>query len=329
MARLQQYFEQFHEVIRVDFDMSEELREKRDIVLERVRKHLSENELPGFRELHQGSYRMKTGVKPVGKLEYDIDVGLRFALRPEEYTSPTVRGWVLDAVEGHTKRVEDKKPCIRVNYEERYHLDLVVYACWEDVPGVETFRLGHKTSGWRDADPAGLVQHVDRAREAFADTEDGKTKTDQFRRIVRYLKRWGDEANPHDSDSKPSGLAFALLCVDSLAPRCDIDGTPDDRRALEELAASLSMASGRIVARKPTPEYEDVLGRLPDTEMEALKKRFGKLADALIAADAEADPVKACTDLQKVLGTDFPVPAPKATARKTKAPAIVSSGSSA
>ena len=118
MARVQKYFEKFHSKIRADYDMDSTLREKRDIVLDRIRKHLKDSKLPGFEVLHQGSYKMKTGVKPIGTIEYDIDVGLRFSLSKEDYEPKTVRSWVLDAVEGHTKETFDKLSALRDDDQE-------------------------------------------------------------------------------------------------------------------------------------------------------------------------------------------------------------------
>jgi hypothetical protein len=56
---------------------------------------------------------------------------------------------------------------------------------------------------------------------------------------------------------------------------------------------------------------------------------LGKLADALGQAGEETDPVKASKLLQKYFGDDFPVPEPEDTGTKTKAPAILTSSSSA
>src|SRR5439155_11546670 len=97
MARVQRQFEKFHEVIRTDYEMNTTLREKRDIIVERVLKHLVEKQRPGFELLLQGSYKMKTGVVPIGDLEFDIDVGLRFKTSSREYGATTVRAWVLEA----------------------------------------------------------------------------------------------------------------------------------------------------------------------------------------------------------------------------------------
>lgn len=328
MADIQKYFEQFHAAIRVDFDMSEELREKRDIVVDRVQAHLKKNGLPGCRVLLQGSYKMKTGVKPVAELEYDIDIGLRFDLHPNGYDAATVRGWVYDAVKDHTNRCEDRGPCIRVVYEKGFHLDLVAYATWEENDSTK-YRLAHKTAGWKPADPPALIDFVAAAREPFAETLDSATQTDQFRRVVRSLRRWADVQQPEETDQKPTGLAFVLLCVQHLSPSRFIDLRSDDRRAIATVARNAANSAGRIVLYKPTPEYEDVMRAIGDSSMESLKSRFSTLADALDAAVATADPVHACKMMAAQFGDDFPVPSPEDTGKKTKAPAIMTSSASA
>jgi hypothetical protein len=173
------------------------------------------------------------------------------------------------------------------------------------------------------------VEHVKNARAPFEGTEDGATNTDQFRLVVRSLKRWNDEAIQGESDDKPTGLALLLLTEKLLQRRTFVDGEPDDRTALALLARAAADTPGRLTAPKPTPEYEDVIGRISEEGMTALKDRFRKLADVLEYAGREPDPVKACEALKKVFGDDFPVPTPEETARKTAAPAIITSSSSA
>ena len=329
MAKVQKYFEEFHDKIRIDYETNATLREKRDIILERIRKYLKENKLPGFEALMQGSYAFGTGVLPLEGVEHDIDVGLCFKISEKDYTPQDIHGWIFNAVNGHTEKVEDRGPCIRVTYADGYHVDLVPYACWEDKNKVTNYRLGHKENGWRQADPPGLLDYVKKARSAFAGTEDDKTKTDQFRRCVRYLRRWHDTMIPGKSRSKPTGLAFVLMTVNRLQPRRFFDGQADDRGALEAISEHYALTVGRITAKKPTPEYEDILARLTDQDMENLKSRFKALTAGLRAADQESDPVEACKVLRKLFGQDFPVPSPEDTGKKTKAPAIVTSSSSA
>lgn len=329
MANIQTYFEDFHEVIRADYDMNSTLREKRDIVVDLIKARLKEGGHLTCDQLLQGSYRMGTGVKPIGDLEYDIDFGLRFWIKDTDYAAAEVRKWVLEAVDGHTDSVEDKAPCIRVGYSKGFHLDLVMYAAWTDDVRQEQFRLAHRDNGWRRADPGELLEYVKNGRKRFEGTEDGKTKTDQLRRIVRYLKRWGDFAIPFESDARPAGIAYVLYGVQHLENKRFWDGGPDDRTALYNLSLLAANTYGRVSVFKPVPEYEDVFGRLSDDEMVALKERFAALADSLAKAGQETDPVKACEILQVVFGPEFPVPSTEQTARKTTAPAIVTSASSA
>lgn len=328
MADVQKYFEKFHDTIRIDYEMDSTLREKRDIILTRIREHLSEKRLPGFTPLHQGSYKMRTGVKPIGSIEFDIDVGLRFNLTRSEHASNDVRQWVLDAVAGHTKRVESKGPCVRVGYADGFHADLVLYAC-EQTLGKDMLFLAHRDNGWRPTDPIALLEYVDEARSRFSDTEDNATSTDQLRRTVRCLKRWYDNAIKADSPEKPSGLAYTLLAISHARKELSWDGRPCDLLAITHVAHYLASGAGRPSAQKPTPEHEDLLARLTDEAVTKLRHRANELSTALSEAEQTADPVAACKALRRVFGDDFPVPDPGTTGEKQKSPAIITSSSSA
>lgn len=329
MANIQKQFEQFHDTIRMDYSRSAKLREKRDIILKRIKKHLAENGRPGFRRLLQGSYKMKTGVIPIEDLEYDIDVGLRFMFSEDDYSAAEVRKWVFEAVDGHTESVEEKGPCVRVTYADGYHVDLVIYAVWNDGAGTAQYRLAHKEDNWLPANPPALIDFVKSARKPYRNTKDSCTQTDQFRRSVRALRRWDDKALPMVSEDKPTGLAFVLLSEKHLAPRTTLSGNPDDRAALYDLACTAANTVERIVAHKPTPQYEDMFGRISEAGMTKLLARFASLRDALKKAGEEPDPVEACKMLQDEFGDDFPVPPPEDTAKKTNAPAVTVSSSSA
>lgn len=328
MADVQAQFEIFHKEIRVDYDMDETLRSKRDAILKRLRKRLTDASRPGFVELHQGSYKLRTGVKPVGSIEYDIDIGLRFYIDSAEYTAAEVRSWIFAAVDGLGEKVEKKRACIRVIYGDSYHVDLVIYACKEGPGGAETFELATKSDGWRAADPPKLEEHIQTARGRYEGTEDSRTNTDQFRRVVRYLKRWYDEAIPRDSKAKPTGLAYTLLVAQYGSPRFDLEGRSCDLEVLRSIAALGSLA-GRIEIRKPTPEYEDLFAGLSDADMQKFKERLAALGGALDQAASSADPVAACKALAQHFGSDFPIPDPEDTGSRTRAPAIVPSSSSA
>lgn len=325
MASVQKQFESFHETIRTDYLTNDELREKRDIILGKIERSLRDSSRPSFRRLMQGSYIMRTGVKPIER-EYDIDVGLHFDIKDTQYSANDVRSWILEAVSNHTKDVKAKGPCIRIHYVKGFHVDLVAYASWQDDGGADNCRLAHETKGWRPSDPRRLLEYVDQAQAAFADT-DGGTQTTQLRRIIRYLKRWDDVWLKEEGDGKPSGLAYTLLCISLLTKTMTYDGKPDDRTALWSLVSNV-LSLGRVSIRKPTPEYEDVFGRLDESNMKALMARFKVMKEALEQAESELDPTDACLSLQSVFGKDFPVPSRDDGGTKTRAPAIITASSS-
>ena len=126
---LQNQFKKFNENIRLSATKLDELREKRNKILDKLR---ANEDLPSFEEFGQGSYRMGTEVKPIDK-DYDIDVGLRFNVNKNDYEAPlTLKKQIRDILKNHTEYgAEIKTPCVTVTYkkdgETAYHVDIVTY----------------------------------------------------------------------------------------------------------------------------------------------------------------------------------------------------------
>lgn len=311
MAKVQSKFSKFHDTIRVE---KETLREKRDILVNKIVASLKAAGHPIPAPINQGSYIYGVGVMPLGEQEYDIDVGLVFDICSNDYDADVVKKWVLDAVDGHTKKVEARGPCVRVHYSAGYHVDLVVYAMHKDDADVEDFQLS-KNGEWCSADPKRLKQIIFDSREMFKDTRDG-SGSDQMQRVVRCLKRWNDVAIPEESVDKPIGLATVFLVMRSLAsPVLDENDKPDDLCALIAVASWASRQLPRISIQKPTPEYEDLFAKLDMDAMNELIARFKKLHTELVRARNEPDEVKACEMLAAEFGDDFPVPLEKSDSK--------------
>jgi hypothetical protein len=304
MANIQKQFLDFHGKIKVDPD---ELREKRDILLEKIKKSLKEKDRPIPELINQGSYIYGVGIKPVSEdLEYDIDVGLAFPIKSQDYSAKEVKDWVYEAVKGHTNSVKDKGPCIRVRYAKGFHVDLVCYAKYKSDESKEEYQLAHKDNTWKPSEPKKLKQYVNDAREKFSDTK-LNNGSDQLQRVVRYLKRWNDVAITEESDDKPIGLAMLLFVIDKLdSPKYDSRGEMSDLEALISVSYAAKICLGRITTYKPTPEYEDVFGKLSEGAMHAFKERFSDLYNALVKAKNESDSSKACDFMRKYFGDDFP-----------------------
>ena len=90
---IQSEFIDFHDRIKLDYDVNTELAEKRDILVKILRDY---DELPGVEEFNHGSYSMILGVEPLEGKEYDIDVGLRFNDDAEDYDPVDLKEKIAD-----------------------------------------------------------------------------------------------------------------------------------------------------------------------------------------------------------------------------------------
>jgi hypothetical protein len=349
---IQKQFEAFHEEIKLGrFEENQILREKRDIIKNKLRSELSRvfkkygEKCPTFFFRDQGSYEIGTGIKPLN-CDYDIDQGLYFMVDTSDYPDPVVlKRRVHEALDGHTKEVRIRQSCVTVFYQKEgepiYHVDIAVYSDGE-MNADRSDRLAkgkeHSTEEyrfWEVSNPQGLSDTI------FARFEEGSDR-DQFRRIVRYLKRWKDENFSKDGNNAPRGIGLTIMTYDCLQPTYsnDFDHHADDLEALRMLVrANLSRFTyvwddaeqksvRRLVVTLPVEPRNDLFERMTNCQMENLEQKLKDLLEALDTAAVEVDPVVACEQLQRAFGKDFPVPSKEETAKR-HAPAIVSSSSSA
>lgn len=129
MVNIQSEFISFHNKIKLS-DENSELREKRNILLDKLKKNISQD-AASYTTFNQGSYAMGTGIKPEDG-DFDIDVGLKFDIDHDNYPDPVeVKKWVKNALDGHTKSVKIRRSCVTVTYQKDndpiYHVDFAVY----------------------------------------------------------------------------------------------------------------------------------------------------------------------------------------------------------
>ncbi|MDP8246585.1 MAG: nucleotidyltransferase [Candidatus Tritonobacter lacicola] len=353
MADIQKQFEEFNDVVRLkQYEHNANLREKRDVILKKLKERLKvlfeerDDDLPKYTHFDQGSYKLGTGVKPLTG-DFDIDVGLLFEVDRDEYRDPVVvKQWVYDALDGHTKKVEMRRPCVTVFYqngeEPLYHVDLAVYSA-ADSNFDNKICVGKGKQGsppenciWEEADPDGLIT-VLTGKYSGDDWE-------QFRRCLRYLKRWKDLKFPTAGNAAPVGIGLTIAAYNWFYPKQKIVDNYAGQTRTDDLGALLDFANAmlcnfnlvfrdgeyaeRIEAKLPVVPYGDVFEKMSNQYMTKFKEKLQKLVAVMEEAMKEADPVEACKKLQKVFGDDFPVPERDDTGAK-RGPAIITSSHSA
>ncbi|MEY2831676.1 MAG: hypothetical protein RLZZ574_934, partial [Cyanobacteriota bacterium] len=351
-------FEDFHERIKLKrFEENEILKEKRDRILDRLKsnwKKVFENKdmkPPQYETFDQGSYNLGTGNKPLNG-DYDIDVGIIIKISKDDYPDPVeVKKWILEALEGHTKRVEIRRPCVTIFYQQNdepvYHVDLAVYCQSDEKIYLAKGKLNSSEDNkiWEEADPHGLSKLIkehysERLRRSEADRDDDK----QFRRIIRYLKRWKDVQFSQDGNAAPIGMGITIAAYYWFKPEktvIDVFANKFKYKDLEALSQFVQKMIDNFTFVWRDEEYVerlevilpvvpncDLFSKMSNSQMTNFKEKLENLQKVLEDAIAEADPTEACELLQKQLGDDFPVPEKKDTAEK-RSKAIVSSSASA
>lgn len=336
MPAAQGQFEDFHSLIKLDDDDEKaKLREKRELLLKALKTNLGDK-VPAFENFNQGSYSMHTGVVPLDG-NYDIDVGLVFDCKRDMYADPVaLKKKVRDALDTNGRTVAIRRPCVTVNYmrgkEVDYHVDLAVYVKRDD--GFLDLAKGKENSDesnrvWEVADPKELTALI---CKAFPKGEE----LAQFRRCIRYLKRWRDV---QFNSGAPLSIALTVAARQHFRPHFETSGRPGDLVAMLNWVKAMLGAfedtntvndgfHSRLKVTLPVMPYNDLMEWMSKVQMETFRLRLESLRFALQEAFDEDLPENACEILNKQFGDDFKVPAKADTARAVAAP-VISTGHSA
>ncbi len=184
MADCNDLFQKFLSEISISNTQMDKLKRGRDAIREKIKNYFK-NELnvskqPEFYE--QGSYKLRTIVQPLGKKDYDLDDGIYLQHTDDDPSDPkpqTVSKWIIGAVENHTNNKPiNKKNCVRIVYEEGYHIDIPAYRNIKGKIHLGTLE-GNK---WIPSDAKKFNNWFYERLE----------KTEQMRSCIKYLKAWKD-----------------------------------------------------------------------------------------------------------------------------------------
>ncbi len=322
---LQAQFEEFNKKIKMDFDVKAELASKRDILLLKLRDN---KDLPSFKEFNQGSYAMFTGVEPLDK-EYDIDVGLRFNVNKGDNNPIDLKNLIYDTLKNHTEYgAEIKKPCVTVKYKKdgelAYHVDLVVYT-YEDKDNKDSqLYMGRGTNKdnqeWEKAEPIKLKDLIIDKYKG----DDNKEQREQYRRIIRYLKRWKNLKFSSSGNAEPPSIGITLLAYEKFEPQMydylEMKYNYDDLEALIVLVEKIknSFSFTRLDAQNeylykieyylPVEPFTNVFKKMTERQMTDFRNEVIKLQNSLNEVKAESDIIEQCKKLNNIFGDDFPIP---------------------
>ena len=272
------------------------LREKRDILRQKIRDYFSDTSksIPKFKG--QGSYAMGTTINPLDG-EYDIDDGVYLTNidknKPlsEWEGCETVHSWVYGAVEKHTKEVKDKSRCVRVVYAGNFHVDFPIYVIKDDICYIA--EKGEKQ--WHESDPKAAV-------DWFNDRENFEKQ--KLERLVIYLKVWKDyRKNKNKSVAIIDGFQFTVL-----AEKYFYTSDDDEEMFFKTVEKIYRNLNNHPPLHNPVDSSVDILEKYSDGFISDFKREFEDLYQKSKNAFEEKDALNSAELWQEVFGDEFDLP---------------------
>lgn len=280
MANLFKEFYQFNSVIRLTDEDRKLLVFSRNTLRKRVRSNFNNLDVETRRAIEiffqsQGSFIMDTIIQPVSK-DFDLDDGIYLITKEnvkEFVTTQNLHDWVITCVDvdNSDEKVEDKATCVRVSYPLGFHIDLPIYLKQEHFDP----ELADTKSGWKLSNPVEFIEWFETKAESGFRSEflyeyrnqrenyskwlsDMRKADSQIRRLVRYMKAWGDLKRKE----MPCGLILTILVANNY-----VQNDRDDVALKETLQQIHSTLKFSFRCMRPTPPVdEDLFASYPNKD---------------------------------------------------------------
>ncbi|CAM3497681.1 nucleotidyltransferase domain-containing protein [Parendozoicomonas haliclonae] len=332
---IQKHFNQFDENIYLSRRSSgyKKAKAKDESILDEIKTAFKEAGYPVIETFLQGSFAVDTAISSL-KSDYDIDRALVIdaSKAPEDPVEP--KQVVLKVLEDRNfKNPKIKKPCITADYQSiDLHIDYTVYKKGEDIFGNNAYHLAVGKAGsdqnnkeWSPSDPRGLIGWIrDVERYGAGPLEKGK----QYKRLVRYMKRWRDFNFNEETGKKLFSIGLTVMLKEQYKPGWFSSEIKDDLVALKEavdgilddsyIRAPLFSENYRVFTELPKKPHRDIFQHKvsggesePGSDLnlgEQLKNKLTKLQAELQKAIDQSCEIKQCSILNMIFGDDFAIP---------------------
>lgn len=272
MANTHNLFQDYNKKIRLSDSKRDELVLVRDNLRIRITNgyNIFRLTLPYAHKLEfqtQGSFIMDTLIAPIHD-DYDLDDGVYFigSLSKQQRPEPAeFHKYIMLAIDkgyDDIEKIIDKATCVRVIYKKGFHVDIPIYYA----DNLDHPDLANKEDWWVLSNPIEFIAWFeDRIQSGFKKgflleaalyddyrrwITDSRKLDHQLRRIVRYLKSWGDLRR----EEMPCGLIMTILATNNYHSH-----ERDDISLKETLINIQASLQRNFVCERPTtPQNEDL-----------------------------------------------------------------------
>lgn len=230
----------------------------------------------------QGSMRIGTTVKPIGRDEHDLDFVCEFRAVPSILPPPLQAIVLLLARlrqhQSYAPIVEMKNRCVRLNYANEFHMDILP-AFPDPSTGINCLTVPDRESqSWKPSNPKGYADWFEN-RCSLAETTDalrvlaraepipaqqtlGEKET--LKKAVQLIKRWRDIRFQAQPDLAPISMVLTTLAAE--AYRGEVSVVAALSGILSGIVSQVQASETRIYVLNPGNPFEDLSERWDDSK---------------------------------------------------------------
>lgn len=328
MADLQTQFKAFNSNIYLtgQSDDFKRAKEKDDSILKELKVVFKEKGYPIIESFRQGSFAVDTAIYNLdGDYDFDRTLVIDADCAPDDPVEP--KRVIKEVLEKRNfKDPKIKKPCVTADYKSiNLHIDYTVYKidqfCTTFLAiGKHGSRDEHKE--WAQSDQKGLIEWIN---DIECYTENVSKKRCQYKRFIRFMKRWRDVNFSNEVKKKIFSIGLTVMIKSEYTNQFSNQEQIGDLEALSLIVNRIlngsylkcqSDGKYRVSVQLPTIPYRDIFqhkinGYSADGSDKNIGTQFRNkliyLDNELKKAIAEPDPYEASKLLRAVFGDDFPL----------------------
>jgi Second Messenger Oligonucleotide or Dinucleotide Synthetase domain len=232
----------------------------------------------------QGSMRIGTTVKPLGREEHDLDFVCEFQIDPSTIETPLelLRHVAARLKEHKVYRdlLEVKNRCVRLNYANEFHMDILP-ACPDPASGEDCIVVPDRQSAWwKPSNPRGYAEWFEERcivtvpyqfseRKLAMDSaepipaQEASHEKATLKHVVQLLKRWRDIYYQDRCDVAPISMVLTTLAAQFYGGHWSVSESMTT--ILEGIEGAVNAAMpGRIYVLNPANTDEDLSERWDD-----------------------------------------------------------------
>jgi hypothetical protein len=230
----------------------------------------------------QGSMKIGTTVKPFGRDEYDLDFVCEFRLPVNKLQSPLQLLKLLETRlrehELYRSIFEMKNRCVRLNYANEFHMDILPACPDPNVGGSCLFVPDRKSLTWKHSNPKGYADWFEsrcelalklliESRRLMAKAEpippqEAAEEKAILKRVVQLLKRWRDIR--YQKEPKLAPISMVLTTMAARAYGGEHTVTEAMTSVLNNFVSLIASSQPRAFVLNPANPKEDLSERWND-----------------------------------------------------------------